>query len=224
MEVDRARLAAEASANEYRAVLSRLEKGKEQTQLELTQASRQYEIASAESGRFVVKAEVDGNLLSVTKERGELVRRGEQIAVVGDNSRFELRFSVDEMDVNRVKPGQEVAVKVDAYGDRIFKARVLKVHPYVNMREQSLRVDAEFLDSETTFYSGLGAEGNIVIQKKEKVLVIPKGLLLTGDSVLVAVEGGQKKVKVTSGIATLDEVEIISGLEPTAELVISDKK
>ena len=205
-------------------VSSRLEQAKERVNLDLQQATRQYEIATAESGRYVVKAETDGNLLSVLKEKGEMVRRGEQVAVIGDNSKFELRFSVDEMDVNRVKPGQDIVVKVDAYGDRIFPARVLKVHPYVNTREQSMRVDAEFTETESSFYSGLGAEGNIIVQRKESALVIPKGLLLPGDSVLVAVDGNEKKVKVTSGIATLDEVEILSGLDTSAELVVSNKK
>lgn len=224
VEVDRARLASEASANDYRAALSRLERAREQLNLELQQATRQYEIAGAESGRFIVKAESDGNLLSLQKERGELVRRGEQIAVVGDNTHFELRFAVDEMDVNRVKPGQDVVVRIDAYGERVFNARVLKVHPYVNIREQSMRVDAVFTEDETSLYSGLGAEGNIIVQRKESTLVIPRGLLLAGDSVLITVEGNEKKVKVKPGIATLDEVEILEGLDSSAELVIPKKK
>lgn len=224
VELDRARLASEASANDYRAATSRLEKAREQVNLELQQARRQYEIASSESGRHLVKAETDGNLLSLLKEKGELVRRGEQIAVVGDNSQFQLRFSVDELDVSRVKPGQEVVVKIDAFGNKVFKAKILKVHPYINTREQSMRVDAEFTDATEGLYSGLGAEGNIIIQRKESTLVIPKGLLLPGDSVLIAVDGEPRKVKVTSGIATLDEVEIISGLDHSAELVVSTKK
>jgi multidrug efflux pump subunit AcrA (membrane-fusion protein) len=223
IDLDRSRLAAEASANDYKAALNRLQKAKEQVRLELQQASRQFEIASAESGRFTVKAEADGNLLNLTKEKGELVRRGEQIAVVGDNTRFELRFSVDELDVSRVKPGQDVVVKIDAFGDRIFNGRVLKVHPYINTREQSMRVDVALLDADSAFYSGLGAEGNIIVQKKEGALVIPKGLLLPGDSVLVAVDGEEKKLKVTPGIATLDEVEIVGGLDPASQLVITKK-
>ena len=87
-----------------------------------------------------------------------------------------------------------------------------------------MRVDAALLDADSSLYSGLGAEGNIIIQRKESALVIPKGLLLPGDSVLVSVEGNEKKVKVTSGIATLDEVEILSGLDTSAELVVSNKK
>ena len=224
MELDRARLAADASANDYRAVSSRLEKAKEQVNLELQQALRQYEIASAESGRFVVRAEADGNLLSLTKEKGELVRRGEQIAVVGDNQHFELRFSVDEMDVRRVKPGQEVVVKIDAFGERVFNASVTKVHPYINTREQSLRVDAAFVEADTSLYSGLGAEANIIIRKKDAALVIPKGLLLPGDSVLVSVDGEQRSLKVTPGISTLDEIEILHGLDASSELVIARKK
>jgi HlyD family secretion protein len=223
IELDRTRLASEASANDYKAALNRLEKAKEQVKLELQQALRQYEIASAESGRFTVKAEADGNLLNLTKEKGELVRRGEQIAVIGDNTKFELRFSVDEMDVSRVKPGQDVVVKIDAFGDRIFNGRVIKVHPYINTREQSMRVDAALLDADSALYSGLGAEGNIIVRKKESALVIPKGLLLPGDSVLVTVDGEEQKLKVTPGIATLDEVEIVRGLDPSSQLIITRK-
>jgi HlyD family secretion protein len=224
VEVDRMRLGASASANEYKAVVSRLAKAKEQLDLELQQALRQYEIASAETGRFIVKADADGNLLSLTKEKGELVRRGEQIAVVGDSRQFELRFSVDEMDVNRVRPGQDVAVRIDAFGDKVFNAKVIKVHPYVNTREQSLRVDAAFTAADTVLYSGLGAEANIIIRKKDKALVIPKGLLLPGDSVLVAADGEQRMVKVIPGISTLDEVEIVKGLEAGSELIVTNRK
>jgi HlyD family secretion protein len=223
IDLDRTRLAAEASANDHRAALSRLDKAREQVKLDLQQAFRQYEIASAESGRFIVKAEANGNLLSLSKEKGELVRRGEQIAVVGDNTKFELRFSVDEMDVSRVKPGQDVVVKIDAFGDRIFNGRVSKVHPYINTREQSMRVDASLLDADTALYSGLGAEGNIIIRRKESALVIPKGLLLPGDSVLVAVDGEPQKLKVVPGISTLDEVEILRGLDKSSQLIVSKK-
>jgi HlyD family secretion protein len=224
VDFDRARLASEASANEYKVICSRLEKAMEQVELELEQALRQYEIANAETGRFIVRAEADGNLLSLTKEKGELVRRGEQIAVIGDNSRFELRFSVDEMDVRRVKPGQVVMVKIDAFGDKVFSAKVTRVHPYINSREQSMRVDASFTESDTSFYSGLGAEGNIIIQRKENTLVISRGLLLDGDSVLVSIDGEAHKLKVSPGIATLDEVEILDGLEASTLLVIATKK
>lgn len=223
VELDRMRLAAEASANDYKAALSRLENLKERVQLELQQASRQYEIASAETGRYIVKAEADGNLLSLAKEKGELVRRGEQVAIVGDNSHFQLRFAVDELDVNRVRPGQDVVVKIDAFGDRIFNAKVLKIHPYVNTREQSMRVDAEFTDAEPSLYSGLGAEANIIVQRKASTLVIQKGLLLAGDSVLISTDDGQRKVKVTPGIATLDEVEILNGIDTSAHLVVAGK-
>jgi HlyD family secretion protein len=72
-------------------------------------------------------------------------------------------------------------------------------------------------------YSGLGAEGNIIVRKKESALVIPKGLLLPGDSVLVTVDGEEQKLKVTPGIATLDEVEIVRGLDPSSQLIITRK-
>lgn len=219
LELDRARLTFENSSNDFKSVLSRLERTRLQLNMERDQAASQLAIAGEESGRYVVRAAIDGNLLSLTKERGELVRRGEQIAVIGNNTLFSLRFSVDELDINRVKLGQEILVKIDAFGGRVFHATVSQVYPYVNSREQAIRVDATLDDaSGIALYSGLGAEGNIIIRKKDNAVVIPKRLLLDGDSVRVMSKEGEHKVKITRGIETLDEVEVVDGLDTATEL------
>src|SRR4029077_6617699 len=114
-----------------------------------------------------------------------------------------------EMDIRKVKEGQEVWVKIDAFADQTFHATVTKVHPLVDSRQQSVRVDADFKEPLVRGFSGLAVEANIVIQKKEKALVIPKSVLLTGDSVLIETKDGKKKVKIKKGIETLDEVEVL---------------
>ena len=220
-EYDRIKLQFENSQNDLLLYRSRFEKVKSQLFLELKNAENQWKIASEESGRYSVRSEIKGRVYKTLKEKGELVRRSEAVAVIGSGDSFYLRLSVDEMDIRKVNDGQAVFVKIDAFADQVFEATVSKVHPLVDSREQSLRVDADFTKPLAGGFSGLAVEANIVIQKKERALVIPKNLLLTGDSVFIRTKEGNRKVKIKKGIETLDEVEVLEGLTAENVLLVS---
>lgn len=219
-EFEKFQLAYQNSQSEFRAQKSRVANLKNQLYLELQNAGSNLKIAKDESSRSEVKSQIAGVLLKTLKEPGELVRRGEIIAVVGQLSSFYLKLSVDELDVQRVKTGQPALVKIDAYPGRIFKARIAKVYPIVDPRDQSLRVDATLLDPLPGYYSGLALEANIIIRKKEQALVIPRTVVLPGDSVEIKKGGKVQKVKITKGVETLSEVEVLAGLDKNSEVVM----
>lgn len=52
------------------------------------------------------------------------------------------------------------------------------------------------------------------------MLVIPKSALYGADSVKVNRDGNEKMVAVVRGVQTLEEVEIISGIDSTTELIL----
>jgi multidrug efflux pump subunit AcrA (membrane-fusion protein) len=212
-DFDRIKLSYDNSRNEYALQKSRFEKTKNQLYIEMQNAKSQLQIASNESGRYTIRSQVDGKVFKTMKEKGELVRRNETVAVIGKDSAFFLELSVDELDVQRIKVNQEVVVKIDAYPDKTFNARVTKIYPLINKQQQSIRVDADLTDQLPGVFSGLALEANIIIQKKEKALVIPKAALLPGDSLNLKTPEGFRKIKVVKGIETMDEVEIVQGLD-----------
>jgi HlyD family secretion protein len=218
-EFDRMKLQYENSKNEYVLQKSRFEKTKNQVYLDYQNAKNQLIIASDEAGRYIVRSDVDGIVLMTSKDKGELIRRNEVIATVGKKDAFYLQLNIDELDINRVKAGQEVIVKIDAYPDKTFPATITKVYPMVDRKLQTVRADAEIKESLPGWFSGLALEANIIIRKKDRAVVIPKSKLLPGDSVLVKTEDGSKKIKVRKGIETLDEVEITEGLDAEKLLV-----
>jgi multidrug efflux pump subunit AcrA (membrane-fusion protein) len=221
-EYDRIKLLYENSKNDFLLQNSRYAKTRNQLQLEYQNSKSQLAIAGDESGRYTVKSEVDGLVFMTAKEKGELIRRNEVLAVVGKKNAYYLQLDVDELDIQRVKVGQEVLVKIDAYPGKVFKAEIQKVFPMVDRRQQSVRADAMLKETLPGWFSGLALEANIIIQKKDQAIVIPKSKLLPGDSVNIQTEDGAKKVKVTRGVETLDEVEIVDGLD-TEKLLIDNK-
>lgn len=219
LEYDRAKLTFENSKNDLLTARKRLERAQNEMSLALQQAENQWKIAAEESGNYIVRSKLDGMVFRITKEKGELVRRGELIAVVGQKEKFHLELSVDELDVKRVKEGQKVIVKIEAYTGQLFHGVITKVYPLVDVRQQSLKVEASLEENLPGWFSGLAVEANIVVQQKDKALVISKSLLLPGDSLWMEDMDGKRKVKVKKGIETLEEVEILEGVTPDTKLI-----
>jgi len=219
-DFDRMKLLYDNSKNEYILQKSRLDKTRNQLYLELQNAKSQLQIAGDESGRSVVRSQINGKVFKTMKEKGELVQRNEALAIIGLDNVFYLQLNVDELDVQRVKLGQEVFAKIDAYPGAAFRARVTKIYPMINKQQQSIRVDADLVEPLPGNFSGLALEANIVIRQKKDALVIPKAALLPGDSLNIKTGDGVKKVKVVRGIETLDEVEITEGLDSAGTLIV----
>ena len=219
-EYDRAKLAYEQSAREVIIRESNFFRVKNQVNLEYEQAENNLKIAREDKSRYTIKSQRDGLLFQVTKEPGEWVRRGELIAVIGKAEGFFVKLKVDEQDVQRVAMGQKIKIKIDAFPGRFFEARVARIYPMVDPRDQSFRVDGLLLDTLPGNFTGLAAEANIVVREAKETLVIPRNLLLEGDSVRIATEEGEKKVKIKKGIETISEVEVLDGLTAGSKLII----
>jgi multidrug resistance efflux pump len=217
-EYDRMKLTYENAKNDFQSAKSRYNRTRDQLQLELQNAENQYRIARDESARYTIRSQINGRVFKTFKEKGELIRRSEVVAVLGSSDSFYLQLNVDELDIQRIKTGQPVVVRIDAYPDKIFKATISKIYPLVDARQQSFRVDATLDEKLPGTYSGLALEGNIIIRENPSAMVIPKSALLPGDSVIVQHSTGIKKIKITKGITTIDEVEVVAGID-TASLV-----
>jgi HlyD family secretion protein len=219
-EFDRMRLAYESSRNEFVFQQSHYQRIKDQLYLEFENAKSQLAIAGNESGKYVVRSEVNGKVFRTLKEKSELVRRGESIAILGDSSDYYLQLAIDELDIQRIKTGQQVLVTIDAFPDKIFRAEVEKIYPFVNQQQQSVRADAKLLDDLPGFYAGLAIEANVIIRKNDRALVIPKRAMVTKDTLRIKTEEGIVGVKVKTGIQTLEEIEIVEGIDTHSNVVV----
>ena len=94
----------------------------------------------------VLRAPTDGVILAKLKEVGEMALPG-GFAGSGELIRLanldELRAEVDvsEADLARVRLGRKAEVVPDAYPDRRYDARVVKLYPQVNRQKGTLKVE-----------------------------------------------------------------------------------
>lgn len=74
-------------------------------------------------------APIKGIITSRNVEPGEVVTPGREVMTLADLSTVDLKIFVDETEIGKVKPGQDVDVKVDTFPRRVFKGKVSFISP-----------------------------------------------------------------------------------------------
>jgi len=224
------RSALDNAETQYRTSLNEKKSAREKyfstlNDLNISLKNARSQVASAKNdlSNYIIRAESDGTVYQMMKEKGEAVRANEAVAMLGKSADRLIRLSVDQQDINLIRPGQQVLLKTDATADKIYQAKVIRIYPAMNESDQTFRVDAVFTGTDHQPYIHTSVEANIIIQKKIRALTIPIGALQSGDSVRIRNNGKTTSVAVRTGIRTLDEVEILSGLDESAEVVVSSK-
>jgi HlyD family secretion protein len=190
----------------------------------LQNAKSQAASAQNDLNNYFIRAEANGTVFQTFKEAGEAVRANEVVAILGETNNRIIRLAVDQQDISKIKNGQEVLLKADVSGNTIYKASVSRIYPLMNEVDQTFRVDAIFQDSTQQTFIHSSVEANIITEQKNNVLVIPRKALVADDSVQVKQDGKIKMMAVKTGIRTLDEVEILSGLDESSEVIVPVQK
>ncbi len=220
VDYERFELAYISTKNDYKTAQVRLKNLRNQLYVTLQNAESQYKVTQDDVAHYLIKSSAKGRIYDILKEQGEVVRRGEPIAIIGDADNVILKLSVDESDIEKVRVEQEVLVQIETFGEKIFKAKISRIYPAMNKRDFAFRVDAAMVDKLPNIFSGTNVEANIVIQEKKDVLCLPKTLLLPGDSVLTKTTDGEEKVKIKKGIENFEYAEVISGISADTEIII----
>ena len=207
------------SGNQKRAAEERYASTVRELRLGVSNAQSQLTAAKSDLDNYYIRAQQTGRVYQLLKDVGEAVRAGEQVALFGEAESRVIKLAVDQQDIARIQIGQQVLLKTDLTGNTIYEAKVSKLYPVMNPADQTFRVDAEFVSAPPSQFIYSSVEANIVIQKKDNALVIPRKMLLSGDSVIVKTDGDLKSIAVKTGIVTLDDAEIISGIDEKTEVV-----
>ena len=224
LQLDQAQVQYGISANAVKSAKEKYNSAKRDLKVSLSSAQSQLASAENDLNNFIIRSDIDGVIFKAYKEIGETVRMNENLVLLGDEKARIIKMQVDQMDIEKVKIGQKVLFKTDVSGNKISEATISRIYPLMNESDQTFRIDAEFPDSLSMQFVHITVESNIMIQEKKNTLVIPRKLLMKGDSVNIKNNGNATIIPVKTGILTLDDAEIVSGLDENAELIVPTEK
>jgi RND family efflux transporter MFP subunit len=188
----------------------------------------QLDQAEAELDKAVITASFDGVVADIYIKEGQqlsaMTYTSPAICLI-DPSEIKLSGVIDEMDVSKVKLGQEASITLDALPDKDVKGRVTFVSPASTAQAgvvfYKTTITLENPDEELK--DGMSATAEIVIEEHDGVLLIPNRAVqgsLEKPWVEVVTEGQVEERQVSIGLSDGRYTEILSGLEEGEEVVL----
>ncbi|MGK9475297.1 efflux RND transporter periplasmic adaptor subunit [Melioribacter sp. OK-6-Me] len=203
----------------------------------LEQAEAQAKLAEEQLQFCYVRSPIDGIVASVYVEKNQMVGAGQQLVRVVGPDKMKSKVFVTGSDIYRVKLGQETMIKIPVLKDRVFKGKVVNIDYALDNFSKSVEVEIELANGKDEIKSGMFAEFNIEVEKKEDVITIPQTALIPQTIVqtnletglqntvkryfVFVVENGKAKLKeVTKGIEEAGRAEITSGLTEGDTIIV----
>ena len=177
---------------------------------------------------FTITAPEDGMLIYKKDWNGRATKKGSQIsawdpvvATLPDLSTMISVTYINEVDIRRVQPGQAVELGLDAFPEKKFTGKVLKVANVGEQRPNSdakvFRVTVEVNEKNDLLRPSMTTSNRIITEKEENQLYIPLEALFNQDDSITYVfrKFGLNTVKqeIEVGSSNRNEVIVKNGLD-----------
>jgi RND family efflux transporter MFP subunit len=149
-------------------------------------------------------------VISRDGEVGQFIAANAPIFWLACSDKLRVSAQVDEEDIRLVRPGQQVAIRADAFAGRVFFGKVTEITPKGDPVGRSYRVRIG-LPEGTPLKIGMTVENNIVIQERKSALLLPSDAVANGQ-VWIVRDGHAYRQSVATGVRSGQWVEVVRGL------------
>jgi RND family efflux transporter MFP subunit len=141
-----------------------------------------------------------------------------------DLSRMEIEAAVPASEIPSVEVGQQVAFRVEGFGERAFRGSIARIAPQSAAGSRSIMVYVEMANPDGALKGGMFAKGDLTLSRRDAVTAVPIAALREerGDTVVYAIDNGRlARVPVKIGARNEDEAwaEVTSGLMPGVQVI-----
>jgi membrane fusion protein (multidrug efflux system) len=198
-------------------------KDKDKTYAEWQVTKAEVDKARSQLKKTLIVAPFDGILGLKNLSIGAYVKPGEEIVILSDMDPMNIEFSIAEQYLDKVQPGKDVTLEIDAFPDNVFRAQIESIDANVDPLNRSLKVRATFPNiNDGELRPGLFGRIKLLISSHEDVLMVPDSAVETRGTreyVYLVKNGVAVATPVKVGGRNGKMVEIQSGLEPEDTVV-----
>ncbi len=189
------------------------------------------QILSPASGVVLSAGKEDGEIKKIAK--GDAIKQGDVLAVIGDMSGLSVHIKVNELTVNQLKIGQKVKVTGMAFANETLAGEIKQIDKQAETANNGMPVfSVEVMvphltpEQQKEIHVGMSAKVEINIEEKPQIMVPLKAINEKNGAYYVQLYDKKtrmiREAAVTPGKTTVDSVAILSGLKPGEAIVIPD--
>ncbi|MBI5847396.1 MAG: efflux RND transporter periplasmic adaptor subunit [Nitrospirae bacterium] len=191
------------------------------------QSQREYNLAKLMLDYSFIKSPIAGIVTSRPVKIAETVPVGALIASVVSTDSLYVEAFIDEADAAKIVIGQQVNVTMDAYPEKHMQGEVYLISPVVLGNKQEARTfeaRVRLLDRKILTKPGMSADVEVVVSRKEQVLIIPsQAIVEKNNAKYVYLGNGNKAVfrQIKTGQFNWTYTEVTEGLQE-GDIVITN--
>ena len=153
------------------------------SEAEVSQAEAALNQAHVDLQHTVIKAPIDGVVIARSVDVGQTVAASFQapvlFSIANDLTRMQVNASVDEADIGRIRPGQQVSFRVDAFPEQSFEARVeqVRLQPTTVQNVVTYNAIISVDNPRKLLLPGMTATVSVSVRRADGVLRVPAAAL-----------------------------------------------
>ncbi len=173
---------------------------------------------------YSVLAPWDGIVSKVNIRDGDYVVPRAPLVEVYDPANLVVEAAVPERYSAQLRNGLNLTVRLDAFPDSSFKARITRIYPFLEERMRTRTIEVE-IDADVSILPGMFARLQLPLNTNDSATVVPNQAVLVtpaGDRVLFVVNSDTaERRKVKLGIEQGNRTQIVSGVTVGEMVVIA---
>lgn len=220
-------------------IVSREELDVREAEVAVSTATARQVAAELEQARIaleytVLKAPTSGIILAKLKEVGEIAVPG-GFSGSGDLIRIanlsDLRGQVDitEGELSKIRLQQRADVVPDAYPDKHYTAKVIKLYPQVDRQKGTLRVEVQIEQPDEQLWPDMSAritflEPAVAAVSGQTILAPKSAVRRSGDAAYAWIvrDGTARKIPLKLGRDFGEQIQVTEGISATDPLIVGD--
>lgn len=174
--------------------------------------------------KTVIQAPFAGVLGLRQVSLGAYVKAGEDIVRLDNIASLKMDFRVPEMYAPKLKAGQPVHIRVDAFPNETFTGKIYALEPSMDEKTRTVMARAQVPNLEAKLRPGMFARVNVLLETRSNALWVPEQAIWPqgNDSfVYRVVEGKALLTKVQIGLRRPGSVEIAQGVS-AGDTIVTD--
>jgi len=197
----------------------------ELAQAKLESAEAALELAGINLRESTITSPINGVVTNKHIDEGNLIRVGDPIVTVKDINTVKILIATAERYLPVIKVGMPSIIKIDAFAEKIFEAKVYSIHPDLDPQTHSIQVEIRVQNENHKIKPGMFARVKLILNKRDNTIVIPRDVVLGGKInphyVYTVKDNVTHKKIVKVGITQGPNYEITDGLEKGQTLVVN---
>lgn len=142
-----------------------------------------------------IVAPISGVIAKRSIKVGNLVQTNQNLFQIVDLDPLEAVLNVPERDLDTLKPGQPVQMKVDALSGKHFVGTIARIAPVVDAASGTFRATCQFRDDSGALKPGMFGRIEVAYDQRHDALVVPRTALVEedGESAVFIIEPAPPK-------------------------------